>query len=124
MPSAQEHTKESATKNEPNLIVNTERTPLNLLSVDLALIVSQLTSPRDPQPITEVHVTSLLGQKQSFKIHKNFLCYHHAFFDAAFNGKSTEGESKALELNDTHHEVFGIFINWLYMQENHDKIRL
>jgi hypothetical protein len=46
------------------------------------------------------------------------------FFDAAFNSKSIEGESNVPELDDTPHEVFGIFVNWLYMQKNQDKVRL
>ena len=54
---------------------------------------------------------------QSFKIHKNFICYYSPFFDAAFNGESIKGESQGPELDDTPHEVFGIFVNWLYMQK-------
>ncbi|PMD39520.1 hypothetical protein L207DRAFT_566493 [Hyaloscypha variabilis F] len=57
------------------------------------------------------------GQTQSFRIHKNFICYYSPFFDAAFNGKSIEGKSQGPELDDTPHEVFGIFVNWLYMQK-------
>jgi len=54
---------------------------------------------------------------QSFRIHKNFICYYSPFFDAAFNGKSIEGKIQGPELDDTPHEVFGIFVNWLYMQK-------
>ncbi|KAH8749048.1 hypothetical protein BGZ57DRAFT_915374 [Hyaloscypha finlandica] len=100
MPGSQEHMEESATENRSNLVI-AERSPPNLL---------------DPQPIVEVHVTSPEGQTQSFKIHKNFICYYSPFFDTAFNSKSIEGENQVPELDDTPHEVFGIFVNWLYMQ--------
>jgi hypothetical protein len=45
------------------------------------------------------------------------VCYYSPFFDAAFNGKSIEGECQGPELDDTPHVVFGIFVNWLYMQK-------
>ncbi|KAN0122829.1 hypothetical protein V8E51_001155 [Hyaloscypha variabilis] len=101
MSGAQQNAEASATGNKSDLAI-AERTPPNLL---------------DPQPIVEVHVTSPEGQTQSFRIHKNFICYYSPFFDAAFNGKSIEGKSQGPELDDTPHEVFGIFVNWLYMQK-------
>lgn len=72
---------------------------------------------RDPQPIVEVHVFSRPGKSKVFKVHKNFVCYHSPFFDAAFNGNFVEGDTQQMKLEDTCPEAFGIFVNWLYTQD-------
>jgi hypothetical protein len=55
--------------------------------------------------------------KQPFLIHKNFICHYSPYFDAAFNGNFVEGETQTLDLEDTHPEVFGVFVQWLYTQQ-------
>jgi hypothetical protein len=68
---------------------------------------------RDPQPIVEVHVISPFGHTKTYRVHKNFICYYSPFFDAAFNGNFTEGDTQSMKLGDTCTEAFGIFVNWL-----------
>ncbi|KAH8774805.1 hypothetical protein BGZ57DRAFT_373241 [Hyaloscypha finlandica] len=68
----------------------------------------------DPQPIVEVHVISPFGHTKTYRVHQNFICYYSPFFDAAFNGNFTEGNTRSMKLEDTSTEAFGIFVNWLY----------
>ena len=112
----------------------------------LQKINQTLTSQRELRPIccqsTPHYFASQLTSPKRPTTHRRGPCYFprrtHAelqnpqefhmlllpFFDAAFNSKSIEGESNVPELDDTPHEVFGIFVNWLYMQKNQDKVRL
>jgi hypothetical protein len=51
-----------------------------------------------------VHVTR--GQwtepnTQTFHLHQNFICHYSPFFDAAFNGKYIDGQTKELDFDET-----------------------
>jgi len=56
------------------------------------------------------------GDKQTFLVHKKFICQYSPFFDAAFNGNFKEGTSQELDLQDTDPVAFSIFVDWLYTQ--------
>lgn len=74
---------------------------------------------RESQPLVTVHVkppADHTGEKRSYVMHTNIICYYSPFFDAAFNSGFKEGETQELELEDTCPESFGIFVNWLYKQ--------
>lgn len=71
---------------------------------------------RDPQPIVKIHVKFEEGSTETFKVHKNFICYYSPFFDAAFNGDFAEGESQEMEFHEVDLQTFGMFVNWLYTQ--------
>ena len=107
---------ESVVENTGNSNHVAERAPPNLVSVYPAPFASQLTSPKRSTAHRRGPCYLPKGRTQSFKIHKNFIYYYSPFFDTAFNGKTVEGECQGSEFDDTPHEVFGIFVNWLYMQ--------
>ncbi|CAG8950236.1 hypothetical protein HYFRA_00008474 [Hymenoscyphus fraxineus] len=74
-----------------------------------------LTRPRRSQAMVTINV-SLNHLKDTFIVHKNFICFYSPFFDAAFNGAFKEAETQVLDLEDTSPTVFGLFVNWLYTQ--------
>lgn len=75
-----------------------------------------------PQTIVTVNVRKHAGAKiHPFRIHKNYLCHYSPYFEAAFNGRFIEGETQVLELEDTEPRIFGIFVNWLYVQKITDE---
>jgi BTB/POZ domain len=51
-------------------------------------------------------------KKQSFVVHKTFICHYSLFFNAAFK----EGESQSLDLEDADPAMFSIFVQWIYSQ--------
>lgn len=56
-------------------------------------------------------------EKEPFKVHKNYICFYSPYFDAAFNGSFSEGQTQELDLEETEPKTFGIFVNWLYTQQ-------
>jgi len=58
-----------------------------------------------------------LNQKQTFLVHKDFLCYYSPYFDAALNGRFAEGETQTIDLEDVHPKVFALFVQWLHAQK-------
>ncbi|PVH71819.1 hypothetical protein DL98DRAFT_89834 [Cadophora sp. DSE1049] len=71
----------------------------------------------DSQPIVTIHVTGGDYEKQSFQVHKNYICHYSPFFDVAFNGPFVEGQTQELDLTETSPFIFGTFVNWLYTQK-------
>ncbi|KAH7382019.1 hypothetical protein BKA64DRAFT_218554 [Cadophora sp. MPI-SDFR-AT-0126] len=71
----------------------------------------------DPQPIVTIHVIGGDYEKQSFKVHKNYICHYSPFFEAALNGPFIEGQTQEVDLTDTPPFIFGTFVNWLYTQK-------
>lgn len=56
------------------------------------------------------------GRKETFTVHKLFICQYSPFFDAAFNGDFEEGATQELDLPDTDPSAFSILVDWLYTQ--------
>lgn len=67
-----------------------------------------------PQEVVEISVTSKSGETEVFNVYKSFICYHSAFFDAAFNGSFKEGVDQEMDLPDVEPYVFGMFVSWMY----------
>ncbi|CAG8972088.1 hypothetical protein HYALB_00004954 [Hymenoscyphus albidus] len=84
-------------------------------SVDSPFRRFPLTGPRKSQAMVTINV-SLGIQKETFVVHKNFICFYSPFFDAAFNGAFKEGETQVLDLDDASPAAFSLFVNWLYTQ--------
>ncbi|KAI9877669.1 MAG: hypothetical protein M1830_002338 [Pleopsidium flavum] len=51
---------------------------------------------------------------KKYRLHKNLLCHHSTFFDAAFNGEFKEGKTGELRLPEDRVSAFDMFVNWLY----------
>ncbi|KAE9376555.1 hypothetical protein N431DRAFT_331169, partial [Stipitochalara longipes BDJ] len=62
-------------------------------------------------------VTIIVGkgsEAQTFKVHKDTICYYSPFFASAFNGHFLEGQSQSMKLDDFDGSVFGLLVAWLY----------
>ena len=60
-----------------------------------------------------VHI--IIGaEKRDFTIHKGLICHYSKFFDAAFEGKFSEGSSGIVELRQESVTTFEIVYIWLY----------
>ena len=55
-------------------------------------------------------------EPRKFVVHREFICHHSPYFDAAFNGEFVEGQTQTLDLEDVRPYVFEVFINWIYTQ--------
>jgi hypothetical protein len=53
-------------------------------------------------------------ESQTFKIHKEILCYHSPFFATAFNSSFLEGKTQVMALDDVDGTAFGLLVAWLY----------
>ncbi|RDL36028.1 uncharacterized protein BP5553_06640 [Venustampulla echinocandica] len=69
-----------------------------------------------PQSIVTIHV-SRNKRKQTFLVHKQFICFYSSYFNAAFNGEFQEGQTQTLELENVFPSLFAIFVNWIYTQK-------
>lgn len=64
-----------------------------------------------------INVNDLNEVVGTFVVHKNFICFHSPYFNAAFNGES---QTLDLEVDDASPDAFAIFVNWLYTQRIED----
>jgi hypothetical protein len=61
------------------------------------------------------------ADSQTFKIHKDTLCYHSPFFTTVFNGPFLEGETQAMVLDIVDGNAFGLLVAWLYTKTISDE---
>lgn len=61
------------------------------------------------------------SKKQTFIVHKDFICHYSPFFHAAFNGRFVEGQTQIMELEDVEPAAFHLFVSWLYSQRLMDE---
>jgi hypothetical protein len=69
-------------------------------------------------------VTIIVSQgptEETFYVHKDFICFHSPFFDAAFNGNFAEGQSQVMRLPDVEPATFGFVVEWIYKKSFNDK---
>jgi BTB/POZ domain len=50
-------------------------------------------------------------------VHKDLICYHSPFFNAAFTGPFLEGETQSMTLEDLDPTIFGFLVHWLYTKK-------
>jgi hypothetical protein len=55
-------------------------------------------------------------EAKDFGIHKDLICHHSPYFNAAFNSQFKEAETGIMILEDTESRVFELFYQWLYTQ--------
>lgn len=49
-----------------------------------------------------------------FSVHKDLICHHSPYFDAAFNGPFKESSDGQITLEEAAPFTFGLFLHWLY----------
>ncbi|KAF4627803.1 hypothetical protein G7Y89_g10347 [Cudoniella acicularis] len=69
------------------------------------------------QPMVSVVVKNCQRSIQTIPIHKNFICYYSLYFEAALNNNFVEGQTQEVQLDDVDHEVFNLFVTWIYGQK-------
>jgi len=68
-------------------------------------------------------ITIKIGSdRKDYQVHKDLICFHFPYFDAAFNGKFKEGEEGVLELAATEESIFWLFLDWLYFGKLPERI--
>jgi hypothetical protein len=58
-------------------------------------------------------IVSKAPTEQKFVVHKELICFHSPFFNAAFNGKFIEGQTQEMRMDDVDEETFGQLVHWL-----------
>jgi hypothetical protein len=60
-------------------------------------------------------------EKVVYTIHKDLLCYHSPYFHRALNGSFVEAIRQEVELEHIEHDVFGLFVHWIYREKIEEK---
>jgi len=81
------------------------------LQLGLCPVLIDLLSSKPQQFVTII--VSKASTEQKFVIHKELICFHSPFFNAAFNGKFIEGETQEMRMDDVDEETFGQLVHWL-----------
>jgi BTB/POZ domain len=58
-------------------------------------------------------IVSKAPTEQKFVVHKELICFHSPFFNAAFNGKFIKGQTQEMRMDDVDEEAFGQLVHWL-----------
>jgi hypothetical protein len=69
----------------------------------------------------DIVAISIGPDKKLYNVHKDLICHHSEYFRTAYNGRWQESE-KGVALEDVEHEVFSVFLHWLYVQRLPDTV--
>lgn len=80
-------------------------------------MATNLKHCRKPQDIVKITLKEDGDTEQVFQVYKELLCRQSPFFEAAFEGPFSEGETQSMTLEDVGDNEFGIFLNWIHFKE-------
>jgi hypothetical protein len=77
-----------------------------------------LTPSKDITPAFRHDTIGESPNDQTFTVHKNLICHHPSFFNAAFTDTGfIEGQTQSMAMEDIDSEIFGLLVHWLYTKE-------
>ncbi|CZR58479.1 uncharacterized protein PAC_08371 [Phialocephala subalpina] len=83
----------------------------------VALAAKRISNEKPPPALVKSSTIVIVNVRnddqdeyETFPIHKNYICHHSPYFEAAFNGRFIEGETQEMDIGDVEPMVFGLFV--------------